>query len=50
MSFEPIAEIIFYQFHVLRVPKVFLEPISFGNTEVRDVDGAFAQKGFICVS
>lgn len=50
MSFEPISEIIFYQFHVLRIPKVFLETASFGNTEVWGADGAFTQKGFICVS
>ena len=50
MSFERIAELISYQFHVLRILKVFLEPASFGNTEVWDVDVAFTQKGFICVS
>ena len=50
VSFEPIVELIFYQFHVLRIPKVRLEPVSFRNTEVSDLDGAFSQKGFICVS
>ena len=32
-----------YHFHNLRVPVVRLEPASFGNTEVWDLDRIFAQ-------
>ena len=38
-------ESIFYQVHALRVPVVPLEPASFENTEVWDIDRVFAQKG-----